>query len=548
MAQLSGVPIIILREGTERKQGKDAQNNNIAAAKAVAEAVRTTLGPKGMDKMIVDSLGDVTITNDGATILDTIDVEHPAAKMIVEVAKTQDDKVGDGTTSSVIIAGELLNLAQELMEQNVHPTIVFKGYRKALLKCKEILQEIATKIDINDRETLIKVAETSMNSKLIAGARSHFAEIAVKAVNQIKEKRGDSIVIDLDQIQIIKKEGKSLLDTNIVDGIIVDKEIVHPMMPKTVKDAKIALISSSLEIEKTEFDAEIRVQTPDQINKFLEEESNMLKNRATKLKDVGANVIFCQKGIDDKAQNFLAKDHIITVRRVKRSDMEKLARASNAKIVDNIFEITENDLGTAGKVEEKKIGDDNMIIVSECADPKAVSILIRAGIEHVVDEAERALHDALSVVKAAIEVPYILPGGGASEIELAKRLRMFARTIGGRQQLAIEVYANALEIIPKTLVENSGYNPVDLLVELRSKHEEKDGEFYGINIYKGKPDNMIKLGVLEPLSVLTQAIQSATEVASMILRIDDVIAAAGVSKGRGPKGGGAGKGIGEDED
>jgi len=530
MAQLSGVPILILKEGTERKQGKDAQKNNIAAAKAVAEAVRTTLGPKGMDKMLVDSLGDVKITNDGATILDTIDIEHPAAKMIVEVAKTQDDKVGDGTTTSVIISGELLNLAQELMDQSVHPTIIIRGYRKALLKSKEILKELATKIDINDVETLLKVAGTSMNSKLITGVKSHFADIAVKAVNQIKEKRGDRILIDLDQIQMIKKEGKSLIDTKIIDGIIVDKEIVHPMMPKSLKDAKIALITSSLEVEKTEFDAEIRIQTPDQINKFLEEEAKMLKSRVNKLKEVGVNVVFCQKGVDDKAQNFLAQENIITIRRVKRSDMEKLARATNAKLVNNIFDIKAEDLGKAGKVEEKKIGDDNMIFVSECVDPKAVSILIRAGIEHVMDEAERMFDDALSVVKAAIEMPYILPGGGASEIELAKRLRAYARSIGGREQLAIEIYANALEIIPKTLVENAGHNPVDLIVELRSKHESDNGNSYGINIDTGKPDNMMELGVIEPLMILTQAIQSATEVTSMILKIDDVIAASGLSK------------------
>ncbi len=530
MAQLSGVPIIILKEGTERKQGKDAQKNNIAAAKAVAEAVRTTLGPKGMDKMLVDSLGDVTITNDGATILDTIDIEHPAAKMIVEVAKTQDDKVGDGTTTSVIISGELLNLAQELIDQSVHPTIIIRGYRKALVKSKEILKVLATKIDVNDKETLLKVAGTSMNSKLITGVKSHFADIAVKAVNQIKEKRGDRILIDLDQIQMIKKEGKSLIDTKIIDGIIVDKEIVHPMMPKSFKDAKIALVNSSLEIQKTEFDAEIRIQTPDQINKFLEEEAKMLKSRVIKLKEVGANVVFCQKGVDDKAQNFLAQENIIAIRRVKRSDMEKLARATQAKLVNNIFDIKAEDLGKAGKVEERKIGDDNMIFVSECVDPKAVSILIRAGIEHVVDEAERMFDDALSVVKAVIEMPYILPGGGASEIELAKRLRAYARSIGGREQLAIEIYANALEIIPKTLVENAGYNPVDLIVELRSKHDSDKGNSYGINIDTGNPDNMIGLGIIEPLMVLTQAIQSATEVASMILKIDDVIAASGLSK------------------
>ncbi|MEJ2295930.1 MAG: thermosome subunit beta, partial [Candidatus Lokiarchaeota archaeon] len=405
MSQLSGVPILILKEGTERKTGKDAQKNNITAAIAVAEAVRTTLGPKGMDKMLVDSLGDVTITNDGATILDTIDVEHPAAKMIVEVAKTQDDKVGDGTTTSVVIAGELLNFAQELMEQSVHPTIIFRGYRKALVKSKEILKNLATPIDINDKKILKQVAETSMNSKLIESVKSHFAQIAVDAVSLIREMRGDTVIIDLDQIQMIKKEGKSLLDTKIIDGIIVDKEIVHPMMPKSIKDAKIALINSSLEIEKTEFDAEIRVQSPGQINQFLEEEANMLRKKVNKLKNVGVNVVFCQKGVDDKAQNFLAQEDIITVRRVKKSDMEKLARATNAKIINNLFEISVNDLGNAGRVEEKKIGEDNMIFVSECADPKAVSILIRAGIEHVVDEAERMINDALHVVKAAMENP-----------------------------------------------------------------------------------------------------------------------------------------------
>jgi len=528
---MSQFPIIILKEGTERKRGKDAQKNNIAAAKAVTEAVRTSLGPKGMNKMLVDSLGDVTITSDGATILDTIDVEHPAAKMIIEIAKTQDKKIGDGTTTSVILAGELLTLAEDLMEQTVHPTVILRGYRKALVKCKELLKEIAIKIDPNDKNILIKIAETSMNSKFISGARNHFANIAVRAITQIKEKLGDRIVIDLDHVQIIKKAGKRLLDTNILDGIIVDKEIVHPMMPKSLRDAKIALINSALEIEKTEFDAEIKIKTPDMINKFLEEESHMLQRRVDKLNEIRANVVFCQKGIDDKAQNFLAKEGIIAIRRVKRSDMEKLARATNAKIVNDVSEITSSDLGIVGKIEEKKIGEDNMVFVSECADPKAITILIRGGIEHVVDEAERMIKDALSVVKATIENPYILPGGGASEIEIAKRLKAFSRNIGGRQQLAIEIYANALEIIPKTLAENAGYNPVDLLVELRSKHEAAGGSLYGVNIEKGKPDDMVKLGVIEPLSILTQALQSATEVTSMLLRIDDIIAAGGVSKG-----------------
>ena len=530
MVQFSGVPIIVLKEGTERRQGRNAQKNNIAASIAVAEAIRTTLGPKGMDKMLVDSLGDVTITNDGATILDEIDVQHPAAKMMIEIAKTQDKRVGDGTTTSVIIGGSLLKSAQELIDQSVHPTIILRGYRKALIKSKDILKKIAEKVDSSDKKILKQAAITAMNSKSIVGVREHFAEIAVKSILQIVDLRGDLKIIDIDQIQIIKKEGGSLSDTELINGIIIDKEIVHPMMPKRLENVKIALIDTPLEIEKTEFDAEIKIQSPDQITRFLEEEENMLKRKASTIINSGAKVIFCQKGIDDKAQSLLARENIIAIRRVKRSDMEKLSRATKAKIITNLVELTPEDLGASGLVEEKKVGTDNMIFVSECSDPKAVSILIRGGIAHVVDEAERTLNDALCVVRNIVDNPYILGGGGSSEIELSKQLRDFATTIGGREQLAIEAYAYSLEVVPTTLAENAGLDPVDLLVELRAKHDSPDGKAMGVNIQTGKPSNMIEEGVIEPLVVLMQAIQSATEVSSMILKIDDVIAASGGMK------------------
>ncbi len=530
MVQFSGVPVIVLKEGTERRQGRNAQKNNIAASIAVAEAIRTTLGPKGMDKMLVDSLGDVTITNDGATILDEIDVQHPAAKMMIEIAKTQDKRVGDGTTTSVIIGGSLLKSAQELIDQSVHPTIILRGYRKALIKSKDILKKIAEKVDSSDKKILKQAAITAMNSKSIEGVREHFAEIAVKSILQIVDLRGDLKIIDIDQIQIIKKEGRSLSDTELINGIIIDKEIVHPMMPKSLKNVKIALIDTPLEIEKTEFDAEIKIQSPDQITRFLEEEENMLKRKVSAMINSGAKVIFCQKGIDDKAQSLLARENIIAIRRVKRSDMEKLSRATKAKIITNLVELTLEDLGASGLVEEKKVGTDNMIFVSECSDPKAVSILIRGGIAHVVDEAERTLNDALCVVRNIVDNPYILGGGGSSEIELSKQLRDFATTIGGREQLAIEAYAYSLEVVPTTLAENAGLDPVDLLVELRAKHDSPDGKAMGVNIQTGKPSNMIEEGVIEPLVVLMQAIQSATEVSSMILKIDDVIAASGGMK------------------
>lgn len=520
---MGGIPVLILKEGAERTRGRDAQRSNIMAARVIAEAVRTTLGPRGMDKMLVDSLGDITITNDGATILDEIDVQHPAAKMMVEVAKAQDDEVGDGTTTAVIIAGELLRKAEELLDQKIHPTVIVSGYKKAADKAEEILNSIAMDVKPNDRETLLKIANTSMNSKVIAGAREHLAQIAVDAMLQVAEEKDGKFEADRDMVNILKKQGKSLLETELVKGMVIDKEVVHPAMPKRVKNAKIALVDASLEVEKTEFDAEIRITDPSQMKMFLEEEQKILKGMAEKISASGANVLFCQKGIDDLAQHFLAKAGIMAVRRVKKSDMEKLAKATGAKIVTNLDDLSPQVLGEAGLVEEVKIGEDKVVYVRDCKNPKAVTIVVRGGTEHVVDEAERALNDALCVVRDAIEDQKMIPGGGAAEVEVARQLRKFAESIGGREQLAIEAFADAVEIVPKTLAENSGHDPLDVLVALRARHE-KDGTKIGLNIQTGKPDDMVKLGVLEPLRVKKHAIKSASEAASMILRIDDVIA------------------------
>ncbi len=520
-----GQPILILKEGTSRRRGREAQRNNIMAARIVAEVLRSTLGPRGMDKMLIDSLGDITITNDGATILDEIEVEHPAAKMMVEVAKTQDDMVGDGTTTAVVLAGELLKRAEELLDQNIHPTVIVSGYRKAVQKAIEILNKIGVEIDLEDRETLKKIALTSMSSKAIGAAKEHLAEIAIDAVKQIVEERGGKRVADIDNIQIIKKEGKSIFDTQLVNGIIIDKEVVHPGMPKRISEAKIALLNCPLEVEKTEFNAEIRIRDPAQMKAFLDQETRMLKEMVDKIKAVGANVVFCQKGIDDMAQHFLAKEGILAARRVKQSDMEKLARATGGRIVTDLDDLKSEDLGTAGLVEERKVGDDKMIFVEKCKNPRSVAILIRAGLERMVDEAERAMHDALSVVSDVIENNKIVAGGGAIEAEIAKHLRDYATTVGGREQLAIEAFAESIEIIPKTLAENAGLEPIDIMVELRAAHEKTDGQFMGIDVYNGKIVNMYEKGVIEPLAVKEQAIKSAAEAASMILRIDDVIAA-----------------------
>jgi thermosome len=533
-AQLGGVPVLILKEGTQRTQGKEAQRVNMRAAQAVAEAVRTTLGPKGMDKMLVDTLGDVTVTNDGATILGDIEVQHPAAKMMVEVAKTQDDEVGDGTTTSVILAGELLKRAEELIEKNIHPTLIVQGYKKATEKTMEVLSKIAMPVNIDDDKMLKKVAYTAMNSKASSGVQDFFGDIAVKAVKQVSDKRGDKYVSDIDYIQVVKKQGGSLTDSKLVYGVIVDKEVVHPGMPKIVENAKIALLDAPLEIEKTEFDAEIRINEPTQMRAFIEEEEKLLKEMVQKVKKSGANVVFCQKGVDDIAQHYMAKEGIVGIRRVKKSDMEKLSRATGGKIITNLDDLTHSDLGEAKAVKEEKYGEDKLTFVEGCKNPKAVSILIRGGLMRLVDEAERTLHDALCVVSDVIEDGRVVAGGGAPELECAKTLREFAASVGGREQLAIEAFADSLEAIPRTLAENGGLDPIDILVELRAMHE-KGEKWAGVNVYQGRTSNMENSGVIEPLAVKVQAIKSATEASSMILRIDDVIASAKTAGGPGGK-------------
>jgi thermosome len=520
----SGQPVLILKEGTSRNRGKEAQRNNIMAARVVGEVLRTTLGPRGMDKMLIDSLGDITITNDGATILNEIEVEHPAAKMMVEVAKTQDDMVGDGTTTAVVLAGELLKKAEELLEQNIHPTIVVSGYRKAALKAVETINSLAVQVELTDRATLKKVAVTSMASKAIGAAKDHMADIAIDAVRQIVETRGDRTIADIDNIQVIKKTGKSLMESQLVNGLVIDKEVVHPGMPRLVEKAKIALIDCALEIEKTEISAEIRIRDPTQMKAFLDQENKMLQDMVDKVKASGANVVFCQKGIDDMAQHFLAKEGILAARRVKQSDMEKLARATGGRIVTDLSDLRPQDLGIAGIVEERKLGEDKMVFVEKCKDPRSVAIIIRAGLERMVDEAERAMTDALSVVSDVVETNKVVAGGGAVEVEVAKDLRAYATNIGGREQLAIEMFADAMEIIPKTLAENAGLEAIDVLVELRSAHEKAEGKNKGINVFTGKVENMRDKGVIEPVIVKEQAVKSATESAAMILRIDDVIA------------------------
>jgi len=531
-----GQPVLILKEGTSRKRGRDAQTNNIMAAKIIAEVLRTTLGPRGMDKMLIDGLGDITITNDGAAILDEIDVQHPAAKMMVEVAKTQDDMVGDGTTTAVILAGELLRRAEELLTQNIHPTVIVKGYQKAVEKAVEALAKLAITVDIDDRATLKKVSMTSMGSKAVGNARDHLSEITIDAVKLIAEKRGDKTIADIDNIQRVKKEGKSLYDTQLIKGIIIDKEIVHAGMPKRVEKAKIALLDSPLEVEKTEFSAEIRIRDPAQMQAFLDKETTMLKDMVAKVKASGAAVLFCQKGIDDMAQHFLAKEGIIAARRVKQSDMEKLARATGGKVITKLDDLKSEDLGEAGIVEERKVGDDKMIFVEKCKEPRSVAILIRAGLERMVDEADRAMNDALSVVADVVEDNKIVAGGGATESELAKVLRAYATKVGGREQLAIEAFADSLEIVPKTLAENAGLESIDILVGLRAAHEKKNGHLMGVDVFKGKIVNSYEDGVVEPLKVKEQAMKSAAEVASMILRIDDVIASTKPREGAPPGG------------
>src|SRR5467141_4707663 len=546
----AGTPILVLKEGTRRERGTGAQFNNIAAAKAVADAVRSTLGPRGMDKMLVDSLGDVVITNDGVTILKEIDIEHPAAKMLVEVAKTQDEEAGDGTTTAVILAGELLKRAEDLVEQNIHPTVIASGYRQASEKAREALEKVSTKISIKDLDTLKKVSMTAMSSKSASGHKEHLADISVKAVTTVAEQRADnSYFVDDDNIQIVKKQGGSIADTQLVDGIIVDKERVHQGMPSEIKDAKIALIDAALEVKKTEIDAKIEITDPTQLQAFLNEEEAMLKRMVDTVRKSGATVVFCQKGIDDLAQHYLSKEGLYAVRRVKKSDVEKLAKATGGKVVTKLDELSKDDLGNAKLVFEKKIGDDQMTFVTGCKDPRAVSILIRGGTEHVVDELERSLEDATSVVAVAIEDGKVITGGGSSAMEIALALRDFASTVGGREQIALEAFADAVEVIPRTLAENAGLDPIDILIELRQQHK-KGNKTAGINVFSGKVSDMKKENVIEPIRVGSQAISSATDAAVMVLRIDDVIAArsgGGAGPGAG-KGGEGGDGGGEGED
>jgi len=540
--QFSGTPIYILREGSQRTAGRDAQRSNIMATKAVAGAVRTTLGPKGMDKMLVDTLGDVVITNDGVTILKEMDIEHPAAKMMVEIAKTQDQEVGDGTTTAVVLAGELLKQAEGLLEQEIHPTVIAAGYRAAADKSMEILKGLAVSVLAKDEDLLRKIAITAMTGKGSQSAREELADMAVKAVRAVVDEDG---TVDTDNITVEKKVGGGITDSLLVSGVIIDKDRLHPSMPKSVTDAKIALLNAAVEIEKTEVDAKIQITSPDQLQAFLDQEEKMLKGMVDKIVATGANVLFVQKGIDDLAQHFLAKAGIYALRRVKKSDMEKLARATGGKVITSIHEISKDDLGKAGLVEEKKVSNEKMTFVQQCDNPKSVSIILRGGTVHVVDELDRAMEDALRVVGVALEDKMLVAGGGAPEVELALRLRAYASTVSGREQLAIEAFANAMEVIPKTLAENAGLDQIDTLVALRSAHEKgmKDA---GLDMDTGKPVEMLKLGVVEPLRVKTQAIKSATEVAVMILRIDDVIASKSRPGGMGGMPGGMGGMGGED--
>ncbi len=518
-----GMPVLILKEGASETKGKEAQKNNINAAKTVAEIVRTSLGPRGMDKMLVDSLGDVTITNDGATILKEIDVQHPAAKMMVEISKATDNEVGDGTTSVVVLAGSLIEKAEELIAKNVHPTVIVDGYRKCAVKSIELLNNIAIKVTNNEKEQLIKIAKTSMQTKLVSKESNDLANIVVTASQQVSETSNGSTKVDLDDIKVEKKSGGSIRDTKLIRGIVLDKEVVHGGMPKRVDKAKIALINSALEIEKTEFDAKLNITSPEQMKRFLDEENIMLKSMVDKITGTGANVIICQKGLDDIAQHYLAKANVLTVRRVKESDMTKLSRATGARIINNLDDLTPKDLGSADVVEERKVETDKWVFIEGCKNPKSVTILIRGGSQRVVDEAERSMHDALMVTKDVLEKPFIVAGGGSPEAYVSGKLREWTNTLTGREQLAAEKFAEALEIIPMTLAENAGMNQIDTLAELRSK-QNKGSKWAGIDARNSRIADMSKIEIFEPLSVKEQIIKSATEVASMLLRIDDVIA------------------------
>jgi thermosome len=535
-------PIFILPEGTQRTTGKNAQRTNIMAAKLVAETVRTTLGPKGMDKMIVDTIGDVTVTNDGVTILEEIQIEHPAAKMIVEVAKTQEDEVGDGTTTAVVLAGELLKNAESLLDQEVHPTVIAKGYRLAAAKAQEILNKLAEEVTEKSVDVLKNISMTAMTGKGAEASKEHLANLTVKAVMQVMDKENGKITIDKENIKLEKKVGGGVHNTELVEGIVMDKEKVHAGMPQLVKNAKIALIDSAIEVKSTETDAKIQITDPSQMQAFIEQEEKILKEMAEKIANSGANVVFCQKGIDDTAQHFLAKKGIYAARRVKKSDMEALARATGARIVTNLDDLGKDDLGYAGIVEEVKVGDEEMTYVRNCKNPKAVTILIRGGTEHVVDEIKRAMEDSVGDVSAALTTGKVVAGGGAPEIELAKELRNYANSLSGREQLAVQAFANSIEIIPRTLAENAGIDPIDILTELKSQHDKKN-KWAGIDVFTGKVIDSWKKGVVEPLKIKTQAVSSASEVAVMILRIDDVIAGSGKESNTPPMPSGGGGGM-----
>lgn len=522
MANPQFQPIFILPEGTMKTSGINAQKVNIEAARQVADQVRSTLGPKGMDKMIVDAMGEVIVTNDGVTILQEMTIEHPSAKMIVEVAKTQEDEVGDGTTTVVVLAGEFLKSALVLLEKGIHPTVIVKGYRLAANKALEILREIAKPITLKDRQTLIKIAQTAMTGKGAEQSREVLSELAVKAIIDVAEQDGDSIKVDIANIKIEKKVGGSIEDSELVEGIILDKERAHSGMPRQVYKARVALLNSPLEIKNTEIDSKIQITDPMQMQAFLDQEESMIKSMADKVINSGANVLFCQKGIDDLAQHYLSKAGILAVRRVKQSDMQKLAMATGAIIVNNIADLTQKDLGNAGNIEELKVGNERMIYVRECKNPKSVTVLVRGGTEHVVDEVKRAVDDALGDLSATLNVGKIVSGAGSTEIELAMRLKKYSESLSGREQLAVEAFANSLEVIPRTLAENAGLDPIDIVASLKSAHDRKEITA-GIDVFSGKIKDAEKMGVIEPLKIKTQAVSSAAEVAIMILRIDDVI-------------------------
>jgi len=524
-ATSANMPVILLKDGASQTKGRDAQKNNISAAKIIAEIVHTSLGPRGMDKMLVDSLGDVTITNDGATILKEIDVQHPAAKMLVEISKSTDNEVGDGTTSVVVLAGALLEQAESLLEQEVHPTIIVDGYRKAAKKAKQFIKNIAQQVTPNDKPILLKIAKTALQTKMVRKESDQLSDLVVKSVLAVAQKEGDNFTVDIDDIKVEKKAGGSIPDSSIIQGIVLDKEVVHSGMPKKVTSAKIALINTALEISKTETDAKINISNPQQMKSFLDEENKMLKNMVDKVIGSGATVAFCQKGVDDMAQHYLAKAGLLVVRRVKESDLTKLAKATGGKIVTNLDDLFEKDLGTSDIVEERKIEEDRWVFVEGCKHPKSVTLLLRAGSQRVVDEVERSVHDAIMVVRDIMELPLIVAGGGAPETYAATKIRSWAKSLEGREQLAAEKFAEALEAIPLSLSENAGMDPIDTLTTLRSR-QLRGHKSTGIDVMKGKVADMKSSDIIEPLLVKNQIISSAAEAACMMLRIDDVIATA----------------------